>query len=147
MIVLLILRPSVCGAHDTYSQLETLWMTAKGLLTSLNKMPPTLAVKLKLNKEILNKAPAAVPDFKSEREDTKITESKLEEQSAQLKVPKNMEKVMVPRTMSPAAPLPTPNSRRAATGESSVHTTQRSTEVIETEAKTIGFMDVTTVSD
>ena len=131
-------------------------------------MPPTLAVKLKLNKEILNKAPAAVPDFKSEREDTKITESKLEEQSDQLKVPKNMEKVMVPRTMSPAAPLPTPNIRRAATGENSVHTTQRSTEVIEKEAKTIGkksshkekykiantnsnlnlgFMDVTTVSE
>ena len=49
-----------------------------------------------------------------------------------------MENVMVPRTISPAAAQPAPNSRRAATGESSVHTTQRSTEVIETEAKTIG---------
>ena len=50
-------------------------------------MPPILAVKLKLNKEILNKAPAAVPDFESEKEDTKITKSKLEGQSDQLKVP------------------------------------------------------------
>ena len=82
-------------------------------------------VKLKLNNEILNKAPAAGPDFESEREDTQITESKLEEQSDQLKVTKNTEKVMVPRTMSPAAPLHTRNSRRAMTGESSVHKTQR----------------------
>ena len=51
-------------------------------------MSPTLAVKLKLNKEILNKAPAAVPDFESKREDTKITESKLEDKPDQLKVPK-----------------------------------------------------------
>ena len=50
-------------------------------------MPPILAVKLKLKKEILNKAPAAVPDFESEKEDTKITESKLEGQSDQLKRP------------------------------------------------------------
>ena len=49
-----------------------------------------------------------------------------------------MENVMVPRTMSPAAAQPPPNSRRAATGESSLYTTQRSTEVIKTEAKTIG---------
>ena len=42
----------------------------EGLLTSLDKMPSTLAVKLKLNKEIFNKAPAAVPNVKSEKEDT-----------------------------------------------------------------------------
>ena len=49
-----------------------------------------------------------------------------------------MEKVTVPRTMSPATALPTPNSRRAVSGESSVHTTQRSTLVVETGAKTNG---------
>ena len=94
-------------------------------------MPRTLAVKLKLNK-----APAAEPHVKSEKENTQITKSKLEQLSDQLQVPQNMEKVMVPRTISPAAEQPPPNSRRAATGL--VHTTLRSTEVIETEAKTIG---------
>ena len=80
---------------------------AKCLLTSLNKMPPTLAVKLKLNKDILNKAPSAVPDFESEREDTQITEPKLEDKPDQLKVPKDMEKVMVPQTvLSRCTPYP-----------------------------------------
>ena len=83
--------------------------------------------KIKLNKEILNKAPAAVPCFESEREDTQITESKLEDKPHHLKVPQNMEKVMVLRTMSPAAALPTPNSRSAGTGDSTLHTTQQRT--------------------
>ena len=75
---------------------------------------------------------------------------------------------MVLRTMSPAAALPTPNSRRAGTGESTAHTTQRSTEDIKTVVKTngkksshkekyiivntnsnlnLGFMDVTRVKN
>ena len=45
---------------------------------------------------------------------------------------------MVPRTMSPATALPTPYSRRAGPGESSVHTIQRSMEVIKTVVKTNG---------
>ena len=75
---------------------------------------------------------------------------------------------MVLWTMSPAAALPTPNSRRAGTGKSTAHTTQRSTEDIKTVVKTngkksshnekykivntnsnlnLGFMDVTRVKN
>ena len=70
--------------------------------------------------------------------------------------------------MSPAAAPTTPDSSSAETGESTVHTTQRSTEDIETVVKAngkhpshkekfkivnsnsnlnLGFMDVTTVSE
>ena len=79
--------------------------TVEGLLTNLDKMLTTLAVKFKLNKEIFNKAPAAVPDVKSVKEDTKIS--------------------------TPQPPL---ISRRAATGKGTVYTKLRSAEVIETEA-------------
>ena len=40
--------------------------------------------------------------------------------------------------MSPAAALPTPDSSNAKTGESTVHTTQRSTEDIEIVVKANG---------
>ena len=57
----------------------------------LNKRPSAPAAKSKLNKEILIQAPTAVPGFESEGENTKITETKLEDKPDHLKVLKNME--------------------------------------------------------
>ena len=64
-----------------------------------------MVVKLKLNNEIDNKASAADPEAPSPQ------------------VPKNTEKVKVPRTISLAAAQPPPNDRRASTGKVSVRTT------------------------
>ena len=108
------------------------------MLTSLNKRTPVPAAKSKLKKEMLVQAPIAVPGFESKEEATKITKTKLEDKPDDLTVLKNMELVNELRTISPAATPTTLGSSSAETGKSTVHTSQRATEDIETEAKTNG---------